>query len=432
MGRLTLNVLLSFAQFEREVTGERIRDKIAASKKKGMWMGGTVPLGYTAQDRKLMVNEPEAVTVRTIFNEFLRLSSVHSLEDWLRENDIRSRAGNHFFRGPLYTVLRNPHYLGLIKHKKESYPGEHPAIIDRATWDKVQALLDANIQGKRRNVRATKESLFTGILFDATGTLYTPTHANKNGRRYRYYTSQAVIKKTEKSNAPARIPAPDVENAVVDRILNWLQTPADLLAALRDETTAAPPEGFFARIIAQAAATAQNWRVRIAADRTQFLKTVIERFVIQQTHVEVRLRVPALASEILGGDQPGRDFPPFASVECPFRHVQQGRALRLIVSNTSITTHASRQAILKAIARARQWYEQITTGQATNIAQLAGIDGVSPRFIRMQMKLVQLSPQSIEYLMTWPESLPLSLNDLLAAIPMDWREQPLGLPAKFA
>ncbi len=432
MGRLTLNVLLSFAQFEREVTGERIRDKIAASKKKGMWMGGTVPLGYTAQDRKLMVNEPEAVTVRTIFNEFLRLSSVHSLEDWLRENDIRSRAGNHFFRGPLYTVLRNPHYLGLIKHKKESYPGEHPAIIDRATWDKVQALLDANIQGKRRNVRATKESLFTGILFDATGTLYTPTHANKNGRRYRYYTSQAVIKKTEKSNAPARIPAPDVENAVVDRILNWLQTPADLLAALRDETTAAPPEGFFARIIAQAAATAQNWRVRIAADRTQFLKTVIERVVIQQTHVEVRLRVPALVSEILGGDQPGRDFPPFASVECPFRHVQQGRALRLIVGNTSITTHASRQAILKAIARARQWYEQITTGQATNIAQLAGIDGVSPRFIRMQMKLVQLSPQSIEYLMTRPESLPLSLNDLLAAIPMDWREQPLGLPAKFA
>jgi DNA invertase Pin-like site-specific DNA recombinase len=431
MGRLTLNVLLSFAQFEREVTGERIRDKIAASKKKGMWMGGTVPLGYTAQGRKLIVNEPEAVTVRTIFNEFLRLGSVHSLQDWLRENDIRSRAGNHFFRGPLYTVLRNLHYLGLIKHKKESYPGEHPAIIDRATWDKVQALLDANIRGKRRKVRATKESLFTGILFDARGTLYTPTHANKNGRRYRYYTSQAVIKRTEKSNAPARIPAPDVENAVVDRILNWLQTAADLLAALRDEATAAP-EGFFDRIITQAAVTAQSWRVRIAADRTHFLKSVIDRVIIQQTHVEVRLRVPALVNEILGGDQPGIGFPPFVSVECPFRHVQQGRALRLIVGNTNITTDASRQAILKAIAHARQWYEQITTGKATNIAQLAGIDGVSPRYIRMQMKLVQLSPQSIECLMTRSESLPLSLDDLLASIPMDWREQSLGLPAKSA
>ena len=159
MGRLTLNVLLSFAQFEREVTGERIRDKIAASKKKGMWMGGTVPLGYTAQDRKLVVNEPEAATVRTIFNEFLRLGSVHRLQQWLRENNIKSRSGNHFFRGPLYTILRNPHCLGLIKHKKDSYPGEHQAIIHRETWDKVQALLNDNIQGKRRKPRATKESL---------------------------------------------------------------------------------------------------------------------------------------------------------------------------------------------------------------------------------------------------------------------------------
>jgi hypothetical protein len=204
MGRLTLNVLLSFAQFEREVTGERIRDKIAASKKKGMWMGGTVPLGYSCcGDHKLAVNEAEAATVRTIFNEFLRASSVHRLQEWLRENNIHSRNGNHFFRGPLYTILRNPHYLGRVKHKKDSYPGEHPAIIDKDTWAKVQMLLDDNIQGKRSKARATKESLFTGILFDAAGTRYTPTHANKNGRRYRYYTSQAAIKKTVRSDGPA-------------------------------------------------------------------------------------------------------------------------------------------------------------------------------------------------------------------------------------
>jgi DNA invertase Pin-like site-specific DNA recombinase len=429
MGRLTLNVLLSFAQFEREVTGERIRDKIAASKKKGMWMGGTVPLGYMVQDRKLVVNKAEAASVRTIFNEFLRLGTVHSLEDWLRKNNVCSRAGNHFFRGPLYTVLRNPHYLGLIKHKKESYPGKHPAIIDRETWDKVQSLLDDNIQGKRRKVRATKESLLTGILFDATGTLYTPTHATKNGRRYRYYTSQAIIKRTEKSNVPARIPAHDLEKAVVDRMLEWLQTPTQLLAALRDETTVAP-EGFFDSIIAQAAATAQSWRERIAADQRQFLKTVIERVVTQPAHVEIRLRLPALVKEILRGGQPGIELQPFATVECPFCHVQQGRALRLIVGNTNITTDASRQAILKAIARSRCWYEQITTGKATNIAQLADIDGVSPRFIRTQMKLVQLSPRSIESLMTRPESLPLSLDDLLVSIPMDWREQSFGRRAK--
>jgi hypothetical protein len=204
-----------------------------------------------------------------------------------------------------------------------------------------------------------------------------------------------------------------------------------VLDALRDESTVAP-EGFLDRIIAQAAATAQSWSVRIAADRMQFLKSVIDRIVIQQTHVEVRLRVPELVNEIIGRDQSGRDFPQFASVECPFRHIQQGRALRLIVGNTSITTDASRQAILKAIARARKWYGQITTGKAADIAQLAGVRGLSPRLIRMQMKLVQLSPQSIEKLITRPESLPLSLNDLLAAIPMDWREQALSLPTRSA
>jgi hypothetical protein len=161
--------------------------------------------------------------------------------------------------------------------------------------------------------------------------------------------------------------------------------------------------------------------------------------------VEIRIRVNQFIQQLLGNNTPMADsragsaagtpqahVPLIASIECPFRHISQGRALRLIVGNTNITTEASRQAILKAIARARQWYEQITTGKATNIAQLAATDGVSPRFIRMQMKLVQLSPQSIEKLMTRPESLPLSLLDLLAAIPLDWREQSLGLSKKSA
>ncbi len=428
MGRLTLNVLLSFAQFEREVTGERIRDKIAASKKKGMWMGGNVPLGYDARDRKLQINEAEAVTVRTIFNEFLRLGSVHSLRDWLRENNITSRRGNHFFRGPLYMMLRNPHYIGLIKHKKVTYPGEHSAIIDRETWDKAQTLLNDNIQGKRRKVRATKESILTSILFDANGTLYTPTHANKSGRRYRYYTSQAMIKKTGNSNAPARIPAHDLEKAVVDRMLEWLQTPTQLLAAIRDETTVAPPEGIFAKIIAQAATMAQSWSEHIAEDRTQFLKKVIERVIIHPLHVEIRLREPALLNEILGGGEPAIDLPQIASIECPFRHVRQGRAVRLVVGDTNITTDASRQAILNAIARARLWYELITTGQARSIRELAGLHCISPRFVNEQFKLILLGPQSIECLMTRPESLPLSLNDLLTSIPMNWREQRFGRP----
>jgi len=205
--RLTLNVLLSFAQFEREVTGERIRDKIAASKKKGMWMGGIVPLGYKVVDRKLLIQESEAVTVRRVFGEFLRLGSVLRLEEWLRANNLRTRRGNHFLRGSLYTMLRNPLYLGQIRHKTEIYPGEHAAIIDQETWDKTQALLVDNIQGSRRKVRSTQASLFTGIIFDAGGNRYSPTHSNKNSCRYRYYTSRTAIHKGEHPDSPARIPA---------------------------------------------------------------------------------------------------------------------------------------------------------------------------------------------------------------------------------
>jgi site-specific DNA recombinase len=320
----------------------------------------------------------------------------------------------------------------LIRHKNESYSGGHPAIIDRGLWNNVQSLRDDNIQGTRRKVRATKESLFVGILSDAAGTLYTPTHANKNGRRYRYYTSQAVMRKTVKSSSPARIPAHDLETAILDRILVWLQTPKELLASLRDETTTAVPEGFFARLIAQAAETAKHWFERSATDRTRFLKAILGRVVIYPAHVEIRLSVPTFVNEIIGEGLTVPNLPLIVTIDTQFRHVQQGRALRLVVGNTNITTDASRLAILMAVARARLWYEQVTIGEANSIAELACLHGISSRFIRIQMKLVQLSPRSIECLLNQPESLPLSLDDLLAAVPMKWSEQTIGSSLRIA
>ncbi len=198
------------------------------------------------QDASGFINEPEAATCAGIFRQKFRwLSSVHRLQQWLRENNIKSRSGNHFFRGALYTILRNRHCIGLIKHRKDSYPAEHQAIIQRETWDKVQALLSHNIQGKRRKPRATKASLFTGILFDAAGTRYTPTHATKNGRRYRYYTSQAAIRKTERADACI---AHDLETGSGGSHSELAANPTGLLAALRDETTRKSARGFFVRI----------------------------------------------------------------------------------------------------------------------------------------------------------------------------------------
>ena len=362
MGRLTLNVLLSFAQFEREVTGERIRDKIAASKKKGMWMGGNVSLGYKVVDRKLLIEESEAVTVRRVFREFLRLGSVLRLEEWLRANNIRSRRDNYFLRGPLYTMLRNPLYLGLIRHKTEIYPGEHASIIDRVTWDKARSLLDQNTHGQWRKERSTQPSLFTGIIFDAGENRYSPTHSNKNGCRYRYYTSQAAIHKTERPDSPARIQAPALEKAVTERILSFLNAPSELLSILKNnllDDEDAPPSGFYAAVVERAAKMVMSWKPRTAQERCHFLKTVIDRIVVQAEHIEIRLRLAPILQELLGPDPVGQGvqaaakFLSIASVTCPFKPMHSGRALRLIIDGDRLSNDRSRQLILRAIARAR-------------------------------------------------------------------------------
>src|SRR5690349_17285629 len=199
MGRLTLNVLLSFAQFEREVTGERILDKIAASKKKGMWMGGNVPLGYDASERTLVVNAAEAETVRCIFALYRELGCVRRAKqeaDRLGLSTKRSttaggieRGGRPFSRGHLYHLLSNPIYIGEIAHKGQLYPGQHPALIDAYTWAAVRDQLGANARDHRRKARATEPSLLAGVLVDARGERLTASHAVKEGRRYRYYVS---------------------------------------------------------------------------------------------------------------------------------------------------------------------------------------------------------------------------------------------------
>ena len=199
MGRLTLNVLLSFAQFEREVIGERVRDKIAASKKKGMWMGGMPSLGYDVENRKLVVNEEEALTVLHIFQRYVQLRSVRALRTELDAAGIRSKrrtladgtpyGGQKLSRGALYLMLQNRIYRGEITHKGDGYPGEHPAIVDKPLWDQVQAILAENRVNRATGSDAKHPSLLVGLAFDENGERLTPSHAVKKGTRYRYYVS---------------------------------------------------------------------------------------------------------------------------------------------------------------------------------------------------------------------------------------------------
>ena len=246
MGRLTLNVLLSFAQFEREVIGERVRDKIAASKKKGMWMGGNPPLGYDVKDRKLVVNKVEARTVVHIFRRYLALKSVRDLKEDLAATGIRSKRrlrldGTEFgqrelARGALYGMLQNRIYRGEITHKGNSYPGEHPAIIDQQLWDEVQELVAKNRVERATGARAKYPSLLGGLVFDTTGERLTPTYAIKKGTRYRYYISAPLMRqaKTRRSHG-WRIPAADLESLVINRLRTFFTDPTALLDAIDGE-----------------------------------------------------------------------------------------------------------------------------------------------------------------------------------------------------
>src|SRR6202045_2537376 len=229
MGRLTLNMLLSFAQFEREIAGERIRDKIAASKRKGMWMGGNVPLGYGVREGKLVVSEAEASTVRMIFQRYAELGSVALLKAELERAGIVSKrregadevlsGGKRFSRGALYLMLQNWLYRGNVAHKEKIYPGQHAAIIEPELWQAVQDRLAAGRRERSMAVGAESPSLLSGLIFDSDGARLSPTHAVKKGKRYRYYVSTALIARSRSEHPKGRrVPAGDIEGLVRDRL----------------------------------------------------------------------------------------------------------------------------------------------------------------------------------------------------------------------
>jgi len=228
MGRLTLNVLLSFAQFEREVAGERIRDKFAASRRKGMWMGGSIPLGYDAKDRKLIVNEAEAETVRLIFRRYLALGCVSKLRADLDQKGVRSKqriltsgralGGCSFGRGALYHLLRNRIYRGEVEHKGIAYPGEHEGIVDEELWNAVQAKLSGSVR-QRRRTKVESGALLGGLIFDARGNRMTPTYTVRRGNRYRYYVNPVLTRgRGQETGAVSRVATDDIEQLVVNAI----------------------------------------------------------------------------------------------------------------------------------------------------------------------------------------------------------------------
>jgi site-specific DNA recombinase len=290
-------VLLSFAQFEREVIGERIRDKFAASRKRGLWMGGWAPLGYEVRERKLAVNEVDAKLVRSIFQRFLKTGSTTTLARELIRENVRNKYGKLIDKGILYKMLSNPVYVGVAMHKGSSYPGEHIGIIDRKLWDNVQARFQGSPRKRGAATRAQTPSLLKGIMFGPTGVAMSPTHTRKNGRLYRYYLSQTVLKQGSGDYPVARVPAAEIEKIVIDQVRILLLSPEIIVQTWRSARKSA--KGMTESDVRTALqAFDPLWNQLFPAEQSRIIQLLVERVDVLTDRVDIKLQIAGVTSLI--------------------------------------------------------------------------------------------------------------------------------------
>jgi DNA invertase Pin-like site-specific DNA recombinase len=305
MGRLTLNILLSFAQFEREVIGERIRDKFAASRKKGMWMGGFVPLGYDVKDRKLVVNEAEAKKVRMIFERFVKLGSATVLVRALRAESVTGKQGKLVDKGYVYKLLNNRVYIGRAVHKGTAYPGEHQAIVSQSLWDKVHDILAESPRARAARTRAQTPALLKGLIFGPAGRAMTPTHTRRGGKLYRYYVSTDALKRDADACPVRRIPAAEIESAVIEQVRGVLRSPEIIVRTWRvarqsmERLNLADVREVLERLD-------PLWDELFPAEQARIVQLLVERVDISTEGADIRLRTQGLTSLVadLGAIQP--------------------------------------------------------------------------------------------------------------------------------
>jgi DNA invertase Pin-like site-specific DNA recombinase len=401
MGRLTLNVLLSFAQFEREVTGERIRDKIAASKKKGMWMGGVVPHGYRVEDRKLVVDEAEANEVRLIFELYNQLKSIPALIRELDARGIRTRVrklasggsvgGIPFTTGPIAHLLGNRVYLGEINHRDKSYPGEHEPIISAELFNAVQEFRRSNASSKTRGYERSG-ALLAGLIYDDAGNRMTPVHVKKNGIRYRNYQSWVLAQgQKAKARSVFRVPAGEVEQVVSEAIHKHLEM-IPVMSGV--ESAVQIVRGHVARIVVHG----DRLVVSLLTGGESSPDTVLSEGGNQIQTLKIDWSKPSLIRRraILGNDDP----------TIPQRPIRSEARTRL----------------LKAIAQGRHWLDQISTGDATDIAVIAERHQISEKTVRSTLSLAFLAPDIVQAAIDG--RLPRGLGvSQMTDLPVDWAEQ---------
>jgi site-specific DNA recombinase len=438
MGRLTLNMLLSFAQFEREIAGERIRDKIAASKAKGMWMGGNVPLGYDVRDRKLVVNANEAETVRSIFRRYAELGSVALLRVELDRQGIVSKqragaggdlaGGKSFSRGALYLMLQNRLYRGEVTHKGNVYPGQHEAIIDPELWQAVQEKLAAARRDRVICIGADAPSLLAGLIFDDKGQRLSPTHAVKKGKRYRYYVSTALITGGRGERPMGRrLPAGDVESLTLDRMRGFF-------ASAKEVSDAVAPLGVDAQtqraLLERSTTLSQRWGSLSSLELRELVHGVVERVEIGDSHISLRLDRRAIASRLMpeAASRP-RDRDPTPTVDPLILSIaanmrRAGKGVRLVIGDAA--PQSIDGGLVALIARAFATREMFLASGDDSVEAMAARLGVRRDYLAVQLRLSYLAPQIVRAILLGAQPCELTPTRLVALsrnLPYCWEAQ---------
>jgi len=410
MGRLTLNVLLSFAQFEREVTGERIRDKIAASKKKGMWMGGFIPLGYDLKDRKLLINNTEAKTVQYIYRRYLELGCVRLLKEDLDKNGIHSKVREQkgccsFARGMLYKMLSNPIYIGQIRHKETCHDGQHKAIIDQELWEKVQQhMASKSIEHKTYHIVSCP---LTKKMFDISGEPLIPVHTNKKGRRYRYYISQSLTADPrDASSSGWRLPGQEIEQVIAHATSEILLDDNAIAKTLQEAGSET-----------HQIQSALNEAKKIQQDSTGLINRFIQRVDLRQDGICLTLSLASLIA------QEEKDNPVTIIRDIPMQMKRRGIEMRLIINGAGPARVD--QTLLKTIVRAHKWFNDLTTGKVKNMAEIVSREGVDKSYVSRVVNLAFLAPDIIESIMAGQQPADLSAEKLIRRtdLPLEWAKQ---------
>lgn len=424
MGRLTLNVLLSFAQFEREVIAERVRDKVAQSKARGIWMGGMVPLGYDVVDRKLLINEADAQTVRTIFTQYLALGSVRELKSGLGQQGIVTkrrqyrnshRGGTSFSRGGLYHMLSNPIYIGKLRHKALVHDGEHQAIIDLPMWQAVQAKLNEQASDKRIHGNGGRVSLLSGMIRDSEGRPMSPSHSCKNGRRYRYYVSNGEADEKNQVMPTMRLSAPKLEQAVKAALRSWLCGEGGLTLGMADHMVEAT-------IVKQRMKSRDGLIETLASGSVGAQRALLQslgcRIVIHADRIDANMSQQAVISVLNAETDPlaklddqGISIP----LTIPTMVVRQGAALKLVLKAPRGFDRKPDAGLVDLIVKAEQ---------AKRTLFLANEKKADPHLVR-QARLAFLAPDIVAAILQGRQPAHLNSKTLLRvpSLPLEWGEQ---------